>query len=148
MELRLVQLHNILRWVILLLLLFALYQTITKKAGIRKTSFYLLIFTHIMIILGLYQLIAGRYGIIKGLPDGVELMKNTFWRFFWVEHPLMMILAAVLITVARVKAKVLNYKATAWLLIIALLLILAAIPWPFLEGGKGRSWFPGLGGQN
>ncbi len=87
----------------------------------------------------------GRFGINKGLPAGVELMKDKFYRFFWVEHPLMMLLAIILITVARGKAKVLNYKAVGWLLFIALLLILAAIPWPFRDiVGEGRTWFPGM----
>ncbi len=103
-----------------------------------------MIFAHIMLVVGIYQLIAGRYGISKGLPPGVELMKDSFYRFFWVEHPLMMILAVVFITIARRKAKVLNYKATAWLLLIALLLIMAAVPWPFRGGGIGRPWFPGV----
>ena len=87
----------------------------------------------------------GRYGINKGLPAGVELMKDKFYRFFWVEHPLMMLIAIILITVARGKAKALNYKATGWLLFIALLLILAAVPWPIREiVGHDRHWFPGM----
>jgi hypothetical protein len=98
-----------------------------------------------MLIIGLYQVIAGRYGIMKGLPPGVSVMKDTFYRFFWVEHPLMMILAIILITIARRKAKALNYKATGWLLFIALLFILAAVPWPFRDiVGQGRTWFPGM----
>jgi len=98
-----------------------------------------------MFIVGIYQVFFGRFGISKGLPAGVELMKDKFYRFFWVEHPLMMLLAIILITVARGKAKVLNYKAVSWLLFIALILILAAIPWPFREiVGDGRKWFPGM----
>ena len=98
-----------------------------------------------MFIVGIYQVFFGRFGINKGLPAGVELMKDKFYRFFWVEHPLMMLLAIILITVARGKAKVLNYKAVSWLLLIALILILAAIPWPFREiVGDGRKWFPGM----
>ena len=96
-----------------------------------------------MFLVGLYQLIAGRFGIKNGLPEGVELMKDKFFRFYWVEHPLMMFIAIALITVARGKAKVLNYKATDWLLLIALLLILAAVPWPFRDI-VGRPWFPGM----
>ena len=86
-----------------------------------------------MFIVGVYQVFFGRFGINKGLPAGVELMKDKFYRFFWVEHPLMMLLAIILITIARGKAKALNYKAVSWLLFIALILILAAIPWPFRE---------------
>ena len=98
-----------------------------------------------MFVVGIYQLFFGRFGINKGLPAGVELMKDKFYRFFWVEHPLMMLLAIILITVARGKAKVLNYKAVSWLLLIGLIIILAAIPWPFRQVvGDGRTWFPGM----
>jgi len=104
-----------------------------------------MISAHLMLIVGIYQVFFGRYGINKGLPAGVELMKDKFYRFFWVEHPLMMLLAIILITIARGKAKALNYKATGWLLFIALLLIFAAVPWPFRDiVGEGRKWFPGM----
>jgi len=144
MEKGLLHLHSVLRWVILILLLITLFQALNKKQGIRQTSLWLLISSHIMLLIGLYQVIAGRYGITKGLPEGVSVMKDSFYRFFWVEHPLMMILAIILITIARGKAKALNYRSTAWLLIIALLFILVAVPWPFRNVGEGRTWFPGM----
>ena len=82
---------------------------------------------------------------MKGLPAGIELMKDKFYRFFWIEHPLMMFLAIILITVARGKAKNFNYKSVTLLLIIALLAILAGVPWPFREVvGDGRTWLPGM----
>lgn len=143
MDTGLLHLHNILRWVILLLLLITLFQAFGKNAGIRKTSLWLLISAHLMLLVGLYQVIAGRYGIIHGLPEGAELMKDKFYRFFWVEHPLLMIAAIVLITMARGRAKALNYRSAGWLLVIALLLILAGVPWPFREI-VGRQWFPGM----
>ena len=145
MDTGLLHLHSILRWIILLLLLVCLVQAVSKSTALRKTSLWLLISAHLMLLVGLYQLIAGRYGIIKGLPEGVELMKDKFYRFFWIEHPLMMLIAIILITIARGKAKVGNYKAVGWLLFIALLLILAAVPWPFREVvGEGRTWLPGM----
>ena len=144
MENGMLHLHNVLRWIILLFLLLALFQAFAKRPGIRSSSLFLMICAHLMFLIGIYQLLNGRYGVLKGLPEGVELMKNSFYRFFWVEHPLMMFVAIVLITIARGKAKVLNYKATSWLLLIALILILAAVPWPFREVGAGRTWFPGM----
>lgn len=108
-------------------------------------SLWLMISAHLTLILGVYQVFFGRYGINKGLPAGVELMKDKFHRFFWVEHPLMMLLAIILITIARGKAKALNYKAVSWLLLIALIIILAAIPWPFRDVvGENRAWLPGM----
>jgi disulfide bond formation protein DsbB len=142
MDTGLLHLHNILRWIILILLLVTIYQAFSKKEAIRKTSLFLLISAHIMLLIGLYQVIAGRYGITKGLPEGVELMKDSFYRFYWIEHPFSMIVAIILITISRRKAKNLNYKATSWLLVIALLFILAAVPWPFRDV-VGRHLFPG-----
>lgn len=145
METGMLHLHSILRWIILILLLVCLFQAMSKSTAVRKTSLWLLISAHLMLLIGLYQLIAGRYGIMKGLPAGIELMKDKFYRFFWVEHPLMMIIAIVLITVARGNAKRLNYKGVVWLLLVALLLILAGVPWPFREiVGDRRTWLPGM----
>jgi hypothetical protein len=138
-------LHSVLRWIILLLLLVSLFQAFTKKEALRQTSLWLLIAAHTIFLIGLYQLIVGRYGITKGLPEGVELMKNKFYRFYWIEHPLMMFIATSLITVARSKAKKANYQTAGWLLLVTLLLILAAVPWPFREiVGEGRHWLPGM----
>lgn len=145
METGMLHLHSVLRWVIIIFLIICIYQAFSKNPAVKKTSLWLMISAHTMLVIGIYQLLAGRFGILKGLPEGVNLMKNSFYRFFWVEHPLMMVIAIALITVARGKAKVLNYKATSWLLIIALLFVLAAIPWPFRPGvGDTRTWFPGM----
>ena len=141
----LLYLHSILRWIILILLLVALFQAFAKKEGVRNTSLWLMISAHIMLLIGLYQLIWGRFGITKGLPEGVSLMKDSFYRFFWIEHPFGMIVSIILITIARRKAKALNYKAIGWLLLIALILILAVVPWPFRDIiGQGRTWLPGM----
>lgn len=143
METGLLHLHNILRWLILLFLLITLFQAFSKNPGIRKTSLWLMICAHITLLIGLYQVIAGPFGYLKGLPEGVELMKDKFYRFYWIEHPVSMIISIVLITIARRKSKDLNYKAVTILLVLALIFILAAVPWPFREL-VGRPWFPGM----
>lgn len=143
MDTGLLHLHNILRWIILLLLLVTFFQAVSRKPAIRSSSLWLMITAHITLLVGLYQVLNGRFGILKGLPPGASVMKDSFYRFYWIEHPVMMILAIVLITIARGKAKVLNYKAVTWLLLIALIVILAAVPWPFREG-IGRPLFPGM----
>ncbi len=145
METGMLHLHNVLRWVILILLLVTLYQAFAKKESIRSSSLWLMIAAHTMLLIGLYQVIAGRFGILKGLPESVpSLMKDSFYRFYWVEHPILMVVAIVLITLARGKVKALNYKTAGWLLLIALIFILVAIPWPFREVGVNRAWFSGM----
>ncbi|MFZ9695423.1 MAG: hypothetical protein ACO3AY_06080 [Chitinophagaceae bacterium] len=143
MEAGLLHLHNALRWVILILLLASIFQAFTKKDSLKSTSLWLMIGSHTMLFIGLYQLIAGRYGwLTVQLPEGESVMSDKFYRFFLVEHPLMMIIAVVLITLARGKAKISAFKPASWLLLIALAVILAAMPWPFREI-VGRPWFPG-----
>ena len=71
-------------------------------------------------------------------------MKDGFFRFYLVEHPTLMITSVVLITLARRKSKDLNYRSVKTLLLIALVLILAAVPWPFRDAAIARPWFPGM----
>ena len=106
MDTGLLHLHNLLRWVISILLLLSIYKAYTgwkgKKtfsAGDRKTWLFTLISAHITLLIGLYQLAVGRYGIFKtSLSEGESLMKNHFFRFYWIEHPVAMILSVVFIT--------------------------------------------------
>jgi hypothetical protein len=140
----LLHLHNLLRWVILILLLVSLFQAFTKKESLAKTSLFLMISAHTMLLIGLYQWLAGRYGLFTAdLPEGVSMMKDKFYRFFQLEHPLTMIIAVVLITLARGKAKIQDYSKAFRFLLIALILILIRVPWPFFKE-VGRPWFPGM----
>jgi glucan phosphoethanolaminetransferase (alkaline phosphatase superfamily) len=144
MDKGLLHLHNLLRWVILLLLLWSLFQAFTKNNGLRKSSLWLLIAAHTTLVIGLYQWFTGPWGlqILKNNPMK-EVMGNSALRFWAVEHITCMILAIIFITVARRKAKMLNYKSASWLYLLALLLILAGVPWPFREA-IARPWFPGM----
>ena len=60
-------------------------------------------------------------------------MKSSSLRFSALEHPLVMLIAAVLITVARIKTKRSDsnsaHKTNFILYAIALMLILSRIPW-------------------
>ena len=139
----LLHLHNLLRWVILIGLLVSLYQAFTKNEKIRLTSLWLMIVSHVMLLIGIYQSLLGRYGWTN-LPEGISVMKDSFYRFYLVEHPTLMISSIVLITLARGKSKALNYSAVNKLLLIALVLILLAVPWPFRDAVIARPWFPGM----
>ena len=72
------------------------------------------------------------------------VMKDAASRFCAVEHITGMIAAIIFITVGHISfKKTSNAKRTAVFYIIALILILAVVPWPFREG-VGRPWFPGM----
>lgn len=139
----LLHLHSILRWVILILLLIALFQAFGKKDGLKKTSLWLLIAAHTTLIIGLYQWFAGPLGFKLIQQSGMgEVMKNASYRFFAVEHLTGMLIAIVLITIARGKAKRSVFGAASWLYLIALIIILISVPWPFRF--PDRAWFPGM----
>lgn len=151
----LVHLHNLLRWVILLLLLIALFRHLggmNSKRGInngdRRVDLFLMIAAHLTFVLGLYQWFTGSWGwnIFKS-HSTKEIMDTTALRFWAVEHIGGMFIAIILITVGRgaVKRSIdwTTHKKAFWFFLVALLLILASVPWPFREG-IGRPWFPGM----
>lgn len=140
----LLHLHNVLRWLILIFLLISLFQALARGAGVRKSSLWLMIFAHITLLIGLYQWFVGGLGWKTIQSMGFSaVMKDSAARFWAVEHIAGMLIAVILITIARGKAKVLNYKAATWLFLLALIIILVTVPWPFREG-IGRPWFPGM----
>jgi hypothetical protein len=146
----LLHLHSLLRWIIVILLLISLFQSFqlrgqkSGQTGLQKTSLFLMIAAHITLVLGLFQWFTGDLGLnnISAMGMG-EVMKNSATRFWAVEHLVGMLLAIVLITLARRKVKSVQYNAAFWMYIVALLLIIALVPWPF-RAEIGRSWFPGM----
>jgi len=145
----LLHLHNLLRWVILILLIVSIAQAYSARSGksgsgLQKISLYLLIATHINFLIGLYQYFAGPWGF-KVIRDNVMsvVMKNGALRFWAIEHITVMLLAIILITIARGKVKKSIYSTALWMYVVALILIIVAIPWPGREG-VGRSLFPGM----
>ena len=141
----LLHLHNILRWVILITLILSIYKLYTKQDAL-KTSKILLISSHTTLLIGLYQYFTGAVGFKMIQAAGMgEAMKNASTRFWAVEHIFSMILAIILITIGHIGYKKAPNTSKAKLLyVIALLLIVLAMPWPFKEG-VGRPWFPGMG---
>jgi hypothetical protein len=143
----LLHLHNLLRWVIIILLLVTIFQSFSKKQGLVKSSLYLLIAAHLTLVIGLYQwyfsVNVGLKGFLESMGGFGAIMKDGFARFWAVEHFLGMVIAIILITIARGKAKKLNYGAASWLYLIAFIIIMVSIPWPF-RLGIGRPIFPGV----
>ena len=106
MESGLLHLHNFLRWVILFFLLIALIQSLAKKPGLRKTSLWLLIASHITLLIGLYQYFTSAVGYKLIQANGfAAVMKDGIMRFWAVEHISGMLIAIILITIARGKSK-------------------------------------------
>jgi hypothetical protein len=155
METGLLHLHNLLRWIILVLLVVSILKSYngwksnkTFMAGDKKIWLFTMISAHITLLLGLYQWTLGRFGLFTYVkPEGVSMMKDSTLRFYQMEHPVMMIIAIVLITLAYGNAKKAvpddqKFKKAFQLFSAALIVILLAVPWPFRE--IGRPLFPGM----
>ena len=152
----LLHLHNLLRWVILILLVVALIRHLAGvsgrkplTSGDKKVGLFLLISAHIQFLIGLYQWIAGPWGWKNIQNVGMSgIMQNSGFRFWAVEHLLGMLVAIILITVGRgVYKKNLadqtKHTRAFWFYFIALILILVSVPWPFREA-VARPLFPGM----
>lgn len=137
----LVHLHSLLRWIVLILLVWTMIDAFAKRES--KTAKFLTISAHTMLLLGLIQWFIGDYGLnsIKELGMG-ELMKLTAQRFYTIEHPLVMIIGIVLITIGGSWLKK-GKSGAKWMYLAALILILSRIPWPGMEH-VGRSLIPGM----
>lgn len=152
----LLHLHNLLRWVILILLLIAIYRSYTGMTSNRvydktdkKIGLFLMIAAHTTLLVGLYQWVVGPWGLknIQLLGMG-EVMKNKAYRFWAVEHLTGMIIGIVLITIGKGVAKKsfadrVKFRKAFWYFLIALVIILVTVPWPFREG-IGRPLIPGM----
>ena len=149
----LLHLHNFGRWIVLSLLLIAIFKSLIGMAGNKsfnsadnKTGLFLMISAHIMLLIGLYQWFAGPgLGSIQNMGMKAA-MQNSVARFWAVEHPVGMIIGIILITMGRASTKKkitdkAKHKRSFWFYFIALLIIVASVPWPFRE--VARPLFPG-----
>lgn len=130
--------HHWLRYIALILLLISIIKAIgdlKHKGGAvagRKVALYTLISVHLQLLTGL---------VLFFMSPKVELamenmgmaMKDPASRLVLIEHPLMMIIGIILITVGYMKSKAITDRAKYGKTIlvyfgIALLLILSRIP--------------------
>lgn len=137
--------HSVLRWVALILLLVAIFNALASKGkNYEKKDKMINLFTmvslHMQLLLGIIMLFfSGKVAYVSGW------MKVSLYRFFGLEHLLLMILAIALITIGRRKAEnetiaAKKHKKIIIFYTIGLILILAGIPWPFREA-LGGAWF-------
>ena len=133
--------HSYWAYIVVLLLVFA---TVNAIIGLTKNkeftdkdlriSLFTLIVMHIQLLIGLgWYFMSPAYKFLKANGMG-ETMKDGATRLMAVEHPLMMILAIVFITIGWSKHKKKNtdtgkFKTIAIFYGLALLFVLSRIPW-------------------
>ena len=136
-------LHNLMRWAVTIFGLWTLFSAISGVISKRnftpadnKANLLFMISCDIQLILGLVLYFVNSW--FDRLKDLSNNMKDANTRFFTIEHALMMIIAWLLVHVGRVSVKragtsSAKHKRSLIFFGLAILLILAAIPWPFRE---------------
>jgi len=145
--------HGILRWAVLFFgiwaVLSALSGLLSKKeyrSSDNRSGLLFMIFCDIQLLMGLILYFTGLW--FDKVKAGMgEVMKDPAERFFAVEHALMMIIAWLLVHMGRTMVKradtdAQKHKRAIIFFGIALILILAMIPWPFRQEGIARPLFP------
>lgn len=134
--------HSYWAYLVLLIVLLATFNALAgffakREYGARdfRISLFALIVTHIQVLIGLILYFVSPWGLknISNLGMGA-VMKDPTSRLFAVEHPLIMILAAVFITIgySQHKKRLLShkkFKSLSIFYVIALILMLSRIPW-------------------
>lgn len=144
--------HSVGRWIVLLLLLFAIVNSLIagNRPYIRtdnRLGLLLTIFADLMLLIGFALWFMGPWGYKQVQTMGMsEVMKDPTARFFVVEHLAGMLIAIILIHIGKAQGrKKISDKSkhmrTLLFYFLALLIILASIPWPFREIGAGRGWY-------
>jgi hypothetical protein len=135
--------HNILRWAVLLFGLWTLLNAITGvlskrafNANDNRSNLFFMISCDIQLLLGLILYFSNSW--FDRLKDMGATMKEPYNRFFAVEHMSMMIIAWLLVHIGRSSVKradtaAKKHKKMLIFFGLAIVLILASIPWPFRE---------------
>jgi len=142
MYLILLPLHSLIRWLVLLSLLFAIYRAyrgwLGKKAYTKfdeRTRMITTTIAHIQLVIGLWLYFISPI-VSYFLHNFKVAMHERVIRFFGMEHITMMLIALILITIGSAKAKrkttdTEKFKTMAIWFSIGLLIILSSIPWSF-----------------
>ena len=134
-------LHNLLRWAVLLFGVLTVMNGLSGYSRKRiftesdnKSNLLFMICCDIQLLLGIILYIRNDW--FSRLQNFSAIKSDAVQRFFAMEHMSMMILAWILVHVGRVMVKRASTDQSKHLRMIiyfglALLLILASIPWPF-----------------
>jgi predicted permease len=132
-------------WWAYLVLFVVVIATINALAGLVtgkeygpkdfRLALFALIVTHLQFLIGLILFFVSPFGLENISNVGIgEIMKNSEFRLYAVEHPLIMLFVVVLITVgySKHKKKLVSkpkFKTLTIFYTLALILMLSRIPW-------------------
>jgi hypothetical protein len=141
-------LHSWLRWIVLLTGIFALVRAIGGMNGKRswtpadaKPGLFFMISCDLQLLIGLALYLVFSPTVQAAFGNIGAAMRNPEYRFYVVEHAFGMIIAIALAHVGRARSKkaktdAAKFKGAAIFYGLAILIILASIPWPGMPGGR------------
>ena len=134
METGLLHTHSLLRYFVLLALVLVIVKSLigwlqgkSYDKWDNKLGLYLMIFTHLQLLLGIILFFTSKMVHFSGAA-----MKDAISRYWLVEHSSMMLIAIVLITLARISSKrmpsdVAKHRRMVVFNLLALVIILVSI---------------------
>lgn len=140
--------HNLLRWVVLIAGLVTVIRAIAGLSGNRtwqraddRAGLIYTVAFDLQVLVGLILFFALSPITTRALGDFAAAMGNTLMRYFTVEHSLLMLVALVLAHVGRTLSRRAptdraKFRRGAIWFTLSLIVLLAAIPWPFLNPGR------------
>jgi hypothetical protein len=144
-------LHSMVRWAVVVLGFVAVYRAWRGQDGQTPwrpydtgiaVGFAAVLDIQLVIgsVLWLYSPIS-----ILGIHEPDLGLKDRVLRFWTFEHPVLMLAAIVLAHVGLIRIRRLTeprrrHRAAAVYIGLALVLVLAGIPWPFLSYGRALAW--------
>jgi hypothetical protein len=137
----LLMVHSVVRWLVLLSLVYALFRGIRGWVGQRPFTrtdntirHNTATFAHLQLLIGytLYYISP----LVAAFRYGTQVESTFSLRFFGWIHPLLMTIVVVLITIGSSATKrqvtdAARFRIMTIWFSLALLLLFAAIPWPF-----------------
>lgn len=138
-------LHSILAYIVLAALIITVLYVLNAwlknskfTTGVKKLALSVLIASHVQFLIGLIAYFISPLGFANASK---ETMGNSVGRLYMLEHPLMMFLAIIFITIGYSKAKRTaddkkKLKTITIFYTIGLVLILSRIPWQTWLGAQ------------
>ncbi|MCE9601991.1 MAG: hypothetical protein K8S21_07235 [Gemmatimonadetes bacterium] len=140
--------HNALRWVILVAGVMAVVRAVQGLKGdrpyaaARRAGVLFMVSLHVQLLIGIVLFVVSPL-VHHAMADMKATMADSSTRFFLAEHPTLMVIAVVVMTVGSIVAKngpddAARHRKLLVFSAFTLLLLLAGIPWQ-------RALVPGMG---
>lgn len=142
------EIHSIVRWVVILAALFALIRAITGLSFRRgymatdnRAGLWFTTAMDIQLLVGIILYFFLSPTTTLALQNFSSVMASSTGRFFSLEHVLLMVIAVIVAHVGRAMARraptaAQKHRRSLIWFGLSLLIVLAAIPWPFLSYGR------------